>query len=291
MNDSLNKSLSDSECHYNTQCTAPPNFISSRPKRKRDDEFKHELEDFKSEMKAMITSLLTDQSKELKKISSAQREIQDTNLNIEKSIQFLTTQNEMLQKKIEVLEKQSKEDKSYINLLEVKIEDLQREQRKSNLEIKNVPKQPNETKEDLLKMAVCLFKNVGATVQESLITDIYRIRGKKENIQNSPIVIETNSTILKTNILKLCKAFNNTHKTKLCAKHMGCRLSEETPIFVSEHLTAKGSRLHFLARDLAKSKNYTYCWTAYGKIYVRKDNNSPVIPIVSEAQVHHLIQI
>lgn len=95
-------------------------------------------------------------------------------------------------------------------MLEDKLDDLQREQRISNIEIKNMPKQSNETEEDLLKMILFLSKNVGATVKEFDVKDIYRIRGKTENVQNTPIIVE--STILKINVLKLCKAFSNTHK-------------------------------------------------------------------------------
>lgn len=63
----------------------------------------------------MISCLLTEQSKTLQKKFSYQKEIQNTNLNVEKSIQFLSAQNEELQKKIQALEKQSKDDnKQYI---------------------------------------------------------------------------------------------------------------------------------------------------------------------------------
>ncbi|CAK1598136.1 unnamed protein product [Parnassius mnemosyne] len=85
------------------------------------------------------------------------------------------------------------------------------------------------------------------------------------------------------------KSFNIKHKCKLCAKHLGFKTQEDTPIFLSEHLTPKGARLHFLARDLAKSKNYKFCWTAYGKVYVRENENSPIIMIRNESQVHQLL--
>lgn len=91
-------------------------------------------------------------------------------------------------------------------------------------------------------------------------------------------------------MLKMCKSFNIKNKSKLRAKHMGFKKEEETPVYISEQLTAKGARLHFLARDLAKSNKYKYCWTAYGKIFVRKDENSAVIQITYEAQVQHLFQ-
>ncbi|CAH2217342.1 jg5653 [Pararge aegeria aegeria] len=203
---------------------------------------------------------------------------------------FLSTQNEELKKKIDLLEGKMKEDKQYITLLENQVEDLQRSCRKNNLEMKNVPIKPNETKEDLIDMVISLSQNVGQNMGKADITDIYRIRGMKGKNQSTPIVVETSSTILKADLLKMCKLFNIKNKTKLRAKHLGFRTAEETPIYISEQLTAKGSRLYYLARDLAKSKAYRFCWTAYGRVYVRKDENSPIILVSNEGQVQHLLQ-
>lgn len=100
--------------------------------------------------------------------------------------------------------------------------------------------------------------------------------------------METASTLIKTQTLKLCKSFNTTNKNRLCAKHLGHRVSTDTPIFVSEQLTAKGARLHFLGRDLVKAGKFKFCWTAYGRVYLRKSENSPIITIKSEAQVQQL---
>lgn len=91
-------------------------------------------------------------------------------------------------------------------------------------------------------------------------------------------------------MIKLCKTYNIKHKSKLRAAQLGFKTSEDTPVFISEHLTAKGSRLHFLARELTKSKKYKFCWTAYGKVFLRKEENSAIITVRSEAQVQKLIQ-
>lgn len=286
----LDKSASDSELSCTYLEKTPPNAITTRQKRKREEDFKCELEEFKSEIKSMMTSLFNTQKNELQKIVNTQKEVMQSNSNIEKSIEFILNQNKELQEKITQLETQSKADCAYITTLEARIEDLQRANRKANLEIKNVPKLNTETKADLVQMVLSLSENIGASFTKNDIKDIYRIRSKNEKTQNTPIIVETSSVLLKTEMLQLCKAFNTKHKTKLCAKHLGHRSSTETPIFVSEHLTAKGSRLHFLARDLVKTKNYKYCWTAYGKIYVRKDDNSRIITVTSEAQIHHLLQ-
>ncbi|KAG7302964.1 hypothetical protein JYU34_012959 [Plutella xylostella] len=284
----MDRSASESElCTSRQGDKTPPSYVATRFKRAREDE--NEMEIFKNEIKCMMTSLFANQEKELKKITASQKEIQQTNSNIESSIAFLTSQNEEFKKKIESLESKAKEDRKYICLLEDKIEDMQRDYRKTNFEIKNVPRQNRESKEDLIEMVMCLGKSVDCAIQISDIKDVYRVRGRNENVQNTPIIIETTSTLVKTNILKMGKSFNIKHKSKLCAKHLGLRTAEDTPIFISEHLTAKGSRLHFLARDVAKTKSYKFCWTSYGKVYLRKDENSPIILVKNETQAHHLL--
>lgn len=248
-----------------------------------------DLGEFKEDITKLIQALGESQKKEVQSILPTLQIIQNSNLNIENSISFLSAQNEELFRKIEQLEKKAKEDKDYIIILEDKLENLQMGCRKSNLEIKNVPRRNNESKEDLVNMALCLSSTIGGQLSKNDIKDIYRVRGKAES-NNPPIVLETSSTLLKADILKLCKAYNTTTKGKLCAKHLGARYTnDDIPIYVSEQLTAKGSRLYFRARDLAKSKQYKFCWTSYGRVYVRKTENSPIITIKTELQVDELL--
>lgn len=265
-----------------------------RPRQQSEEEMNDvttELTTFKTEIKEMIETFMDKQDQEFKKYAKTLKETQQTNANIEHSLAFLTEQNDVLKRKIESLEVQMKEDKKYISILEDKIENMQMDSRKSNFEIKSVPKKDMETKEDLIDMVLNLSANIGGQLKKEDIKDIYRVRGKKENTFNTPIIVETSSTIVKNDTLKLCKAFNVKHKEKLRAKHLGFRSenTENTPIYVSEQLTARASRLHFLARDLVKSKSYKFCWTAYGKVYVRKDEGSPIIMIRSEIQIQNLI--
>ncbi|XP_059051398.1 uncharacterized protein LOC131846175 [Achroia grisella] len=290
MDSNLDKSLSDTEMHRVGQANlTPPNFVTSRSKRKRDDDYGSEISKLREEMQSMFTKIMTSQEKEFKKNAATLKEIQFSSANIEQSVTFLSAQNEEYRKKIELLENKMKEDRKYITILEDKLENMHQDSRKANFEIKNVPKKQNETKEDLISMVTYLSNTVGCQIDKSAIRDVYRVRPKKETVKNTPIVVETSSTLLKNEILKSCKAHNIKHKTKLCAKNLGFRTSEHTPVFVTEHLTAKAARLYFLARDLVKSKSYKFCWTAYGKVYVRKEDNSPVISIRTESQIEQLI--
>ena len=284
----MDKSYSDSHLNDLVLETTPPNFVN-RNKRRREEDTCKDLS-FKDEIKEMITTLFTAQQLELQKITANLSEIKETNSRIELSVEFLSKQNEELHNKIKLLEIESQKDKAQIIILEEKIEDLQRTNRKTCLEIKNVPKKTNETKDDLINMVVTLSNSINRKIDKSDIKDIFRVKGKKVQEKNCPIVVETSSTIIKTDFLKSCKLFNIKNKDKLRAKHLGFTTDENSPIFVSEQLTGKGARLFFLARDLVKTRKYKFCWTSFGKVYVRKDENSPIINIISESQIHHLQQ-
>lgn len=295
MESNLDRSFSDSDMQRVGQLTLPKLF-ASHPKRKRSNEMDiqmvkstDDLTSFRDEIKNMFASLMKTQEQEFKKNAATLNNIQQTNSNIEKAVEFLSAQNEEFKKKIESLENKIKEDRKYIAILEDKIENMQLDSRKANFEIKNVPKKPNESKDDLMDLVVCLSKSITCDLKTTDIKDIYRIRGKRDGIVNTPIIVETYSTIIKNKIMKACKTFNIHQKTKLCAKHLGLRTSEDSPIFVTEQLTAKAARLHFLARDLVKTKKFKYCWTAYGRVYLRKDDDTRLILVHSEAQIQDLI--
>lgn len=285
----MDKSYSETNLDEISILKTPTSYISQRPKRRREELTDSDYSIFKNEIKAMITSFMSNQESELKKITPALKEIQTTILNIENSMAFLSNQNEELKQKITKLENEAKKDKEHIIMLEEKIEDLDRNSQKCSIEIKNVPKKANENKTDLMNYVQNLANTIKIDINTTDIKDIYRVKVKNE-AKTSPIIVETSSTITKTNVLKGVKAFNIKNKEKLRAKHLGYTTQEDTPIYVAEKLTAKGSRLFYLTRELSKSKNYMFCWTSFGRIYVREKENSPILLIKSEGQVNQLMQ-
>lgn len=269
----------------------PPCYVFLRNRRPREEEMSpSQFHDFKQEMSELITSFITEQKKVYVEITNTLKSLQQISSNIEQRISLLTSQNEEFQGKIDRLETQVKKDREYIYLLEDKIEDLQRASRKTSIELKNVPRKPSENRGDLINMITCLSNAVNIEICARDIKDIFRLRARSDGEKSPPIIVELGSTILKTDLLKKTKEFNIKNKCKLQAKHLGFKTSEDTPVYISEQLTAKGARLFFLSRDLAKSKKFKYCWTAFGRVFVRKDDVSKIICIHSEAQIHQLLQ-
>jgi hypothetical protein len=290
--------MSIGETHV-TSNEASPDYVTQRHARNRNEPqiplepatvTCGQLDEFRLELRKLITYFTNNQTSELREINNTMKDIKHTNECIEASITELTKQNEEFKKKITQIEKQLKDDNDYIIFLENKLEEVQIGARKTNIEIKNVPKRKNETKQELLAMVICLFENLECKVTTSDIKDVYRVGTNKPHQQTSTIIAETNSALLKLELIKAAKNFNSKNPSKLRAEHLGLSSNKEIQIYISEHLTSKGSRLHFLARDLKKSKNYKYCWTSYGKVYVRKSDDSPIIQINSEEQVQRLMQ-
>lgn len=290
MNTEIEKTNSEPSLNcIDDEQTTPSNFVSHRTKRRRASLSTDDFEEFKTQMKLMFESYLSTQTKEIQEITNNIKTIQQSNNNIESSITFLMTQNEELKKKIENLEIQARKDKEYILILEEKLEDTQRSCRKTSIEIKNVPKLNQESRDDLVNMLLNLTKSINCPIDKREIKDIYRVKPKKDGTTNTPIIAETCSTIIKSDILKMCKSFNIRNKDKLRAKHLGMKTKEDTPIFVSEQLTSKNARLFFLARELTRNKKYKFCWTSFGKIFIRKDEGSPIIRINNETQIQGLM--
>ncbi|CAH2083527.1 unnamed protein product [Euphydryas editha] len=273
-----------SVCDVGDDGDVTPPFVFARSKAVTTDDFNV----FKDEIRNMIRSLFSEQKQETKHFTTTLVEIKNLTSNVENAISLLSSQYQELNNKVLQLETKCKEGNEQIHLLEDRIETLQIAYRKPNFEIKNVPKKQSETKSDLVEMVLRLSSTIGCDLKREDVKDIYRVRGKKEQ-RNPSIVVETSSTMVKSDILRLSKVFNIKTKGKLCAKHLGFLTSEDTPIFICEQLTTKGARLYYLARDLAKSAQYKFCWTAYGKVYVRKTETSQVVCIKSEAQVHQLL--
>lgn len=289
MNTSMNNSLEKSTSEPSLQEQEEHTFVTSRQKRKRlAKTHSEEISDFREEMKNIITLWGENHQKQMDKLFPMISALNLSNSNIEKSITFLAEQNAEFQNKIESLEMDLKKRDEQILILEQKLEDTARQQKKTTIEMRNVPLEGKESKEDLIKLMANLAQNINSEFNKEDIRDIYKTKRKSST---KTVVVELTSTVIKDKLLHAAKKFNTGPNNKLSAKHLGFKKDPDVPIFISESLTQKASRLYFLARDLKRVKNYKYCWTAIGLVYLRKDDTSTIIQITNEAQVQSLMNM
>lgn len=282
----------------------PTNYENRAVKRVRrtsgNISFRDEFLSFKDDIKQMFTKLQTDTMNEIKnqfssfkistdarltKIEDSLTLIEKSNQEIDKSISFTTKQYDDMKLKSDRMERECKEHRALLSSLEEKIEEMQRISNINFLELRNLPKIQNESKNDLERYLGNLLKTVNSNVSNSCIKDAFRLPGKKDN--HPSILIEFCNNTSKNIVLKAVKSYNQSNDVKLNCGHLGAVGS--SPVYITEYLTPNSRKLHFISRKHIKDNQLKYCWTSNGKILVKKGELEPTIHIKSEEQLEKLI--
>lgn len=246
-----------------------------RAKRRRDRSAEQsEPDDFKSTIMDI-----------LKELQSTVTEIREQNVRLQESVDFTAHKYDEILTKMKHMEEARKEDKIYILSLENKIDKLEQQSRATSIEIRNLPKKNGETKQDLLDTLNDIYKTIKLPLNESDVKDIFRNHKKT----TTPTVIVEYGTVKdKESILQYIKKFNKENaKNILNTEHLKIQ-GPRMPIYCTENLSSKTKRLYFLARELAAHEKYKFCWTAHGKVYLRKEEGSQLCRIDSEGDISKL---
>lgn len=227
------------------------------------------------QLEKTLKKLFTDFKKEIKK---DMREFQDS----------LSYNNAMLEdalKKIEdMTEAQKKmgeeniELKNKVKLLESSIDDLEQYTRNKNVQIDGIPPKQDENLRDIVM-------NIGNKIQVDIkredIDAIHRIPTRSTKTPE-PIVVQFLTRQMRESVVQKAR------EVKVHTKDLGFN-EESKQIYVNEHLTRKKKHILFEARRLKYEKNYKYLWTKSGKIFIRKEDRSPIINLNSIDDLHKIM--
>lgn len=212
----------------------------------------------------------------LTKIEASLAKIENSYSEIEKTLEFISSQYDEMKLKSTHLEKECKDQRSQILSLEDQVEEMHRTAKINYIEIRNVPLKIGEMKEDIDNYISNMCKSVNVTVPVSGIKDSFRIpvgikgsNPKVASTQHPALLAELCNNLTKTQILRAVKLFNQSNQVKINSSHLGFA-GMTLPIYVAEHLTPKARRLHFVARTLIKSKKLQFCWISNFNIFVKK---------------------
>ena len=254
-----------------------------------------ELDSFKNDIKCMIKEMMNSQSSRLDKLEhhmlelkNHSTEIKTTHSELEKAMSSISDQIWSLEKTITSLEKERSSLVAKVMSLEDKLEFLDRNQIKTSIEIRNVPKRTNETKNMLYDMISNLSQHLDIVTESAIIRDVSRQPSKKDT-SSSNVTVEFSNTLIKANFLNAVKDFNKKNSTnKTSSLHLGIKSTTGTPIYIAELLTPYTKRLFYAARTYAKLNKYSYCWTSNGRVMLKKDSDSQSILVKSELQLQQL---
>lgn len=248
------------------------------------EEIKQMLADWKLEQDSALTKLIS----EMSDLKAQNFQLQKSFLDVEKSMEFMSSKYEDFSNKMKDISKERDELRSYVLSLESRIQDIQSVSRSSSVEIRNIPNNDKETQQDLISIVCGIGKTLNVDVSPGEIRDIYRGPGKPE--KNRALAVEFHSVLKKKHFLAAVREFNRGKPMpeKLNSSHYG-RSGQSIPIYIDEHLPYSAKKLFYEARNYAKQHNFKYCWTNDGKIFLRKDNGQKAINIKSAKCLQSLV--
>ncbi|CAK1595165.1 unnamed protein product [Parnassius mnemosyne] len=253
-----------------TSCSNNENLNITQRKRKRESDELGRMEKMMIEMKTMFEEFVSNQTQQNNKMDTLQTALEDIrtqnakisilnseiraqNEEIQKTVSFLSEKYDEAVLEINNLKAECNKNQQIIKTLENKVDILEKNLRASSLEIKNIPLQCPETRETLISTVQKLGSIINHSVLETDIRNIFRLKSKTESNKENRL--------------------NTTHLHEKGPKHF---------LYVSEFLTAMTKRLYYLAREFIKTSEYEQCWTANGKVYIRKKEGMPSRLIKSE---------
>lgn len=256
------------------------NYVSSGPRnRNRHDK---EVAAAISAIKVSLAAFQVQQSK----IQDSIDGIIQQNSEIMKSMEFISKQYEEMRTTLIEMETEKRSHLAYIQTLEAKVENLERSQKQASLEIRNVPIQKNETKDDLIKLVQKVGLVTEIRVDEIQIKDVFRLAADKKG--NRPILVNFSSVLLKEKILTAVKTHNRKNqgnKFNTTQLQLG---GQPHPIYIVESLTQNAKKIFYLAREFGKKNKFEFCWTAHGKVFLRQKAGAPSYRIDKESDFDKL---
>lgn len=212
-------------------------------------------------------SLVAEFRKELAAVTTKYDLLEESHLKIVNDYEslkkdFVTLQNKMLQ------------DEDNIQELQIQFSKQQQRARLSNIEIVGLPETTNESP---IQLVVKIASHVGVQIQPEQILSAHRVQPmRKINGRPKPIVATLETRILKDKIISGVRRMRGISTSDL---NIG---GSDRRFFVNEHLTPENKQLLNAVKSLAKEKSYKFTWVRNCTIFLRKNEESPVLTITSE---------
>lgn len=223
-------------------------------------EIKSDMKEIKSTMQQLASTLASSHAELSKQMTEAMAKINNT-------LQTLTTQVNGLQEK-------DKERSQQISEMENRINKLEQQAINNNIEIKFVPEDERDPKSVIKTIAA----SVDVDLEEADVSKAYRIK------RNKNIIIEFSSLSVKRKIMEKIKS----HRIDANTVQHDTNKQNNKFIYINDELTAHNRRALWMAKLKARESNWKFVWVRNGRIFARKNENSPTIIINNNADIENI---
>lgn len=208
-----------------------------------------------------------------------------THAEILKENKTQTSKLDALHAEVTKCKKENQELRTQNEGLRNKMNDLEQYSFNYNLVFNGIPENKNEDTYCIVtKIAECLGVNIDRDHIEYChrLKKSEKVKEKEEQDNESPkppsIVAKFYTRQTKDDIL-----LGKKNKWDLTAKDLG--FDQNNTVYVNEHLTATNRNLFWLARGAKRQLKYKYAWSKGGRVFLRKDENSPIIRVTQPSDI------
>ena len=191
------------------------------------------------------------------------------------------TLNKRITKENQFLKSTVKELDSQVKSLHILCSDMEQYSRRECVEIQGIPVSEHE---DTNKIVIQVGDLMGIEIKEDDISVSHRLptSSKYKGKKTIPSII---AKFVRRDVKE--RYFKGRKQLK---DHTTCDLglSPERRIFINESLTVRNKTLFNESMKAKKDLNISYIWTSNGRIYLRKSQDSPVIPVNNKDDLRKL---
>lgn len=163
--------------------------------------------------------------------------------------------------------------------------ELEQYGRRECLEIKGIPVTQDEDTDAII---IDIAAKIGVAIDRKEISVSHRNPGPPNSRSSTeyhpPIIVKFTRRNTRDNIYRA-----RFKLKRMTTKDLGYNRYHDSKIYIEESLTKDRKAIHKACLRFKKEQKWKYCWTRYGKIFLREDDESPATQITSVEQLKDLV--
>ena len=196
---------------------------------------------------------------------------------MEEALTALQEKNKALQQEYVSLKAQVLSSANDLKLAQKCLNDLEQYTRRDCIEIRGIPLPEEPQEEETNDIVLQLSEKMGIPMERKDISISHRIPSSRASVDPA-IIVKFVRREMRENLYRARKRLKS-----ITTADLGFPVDKK--IFINESLTSKNKELFKDCLKFKKDNSYKFLWTNAGKIFLRRNADSPVIPINSSADI------
>ena len=228
-------------------------------------------------LEKILDEKLNPLSEQLKEALATVKTLNTKIEQMEDTFGTLQEENKALKQEQVSLKAQVLRSANDLKLVQKSLNDLEQYTRRDCLEIRGIPLPEDSRLEDTNDILLQLSQKMDIPLERNDISVSHRIRSSRASVDPA-IIVKFVRREMRESLYRSRKRLKSITTADL-------GFSVDKKIFINESLTPKNKELFKDCLKFKNDKSYKFLWTNAGKIFLRRNADSPVIPINSFADI------